>query len=134
MTSSQKSIDVAVGVIIDGTQVLLAKRPAHLHQGDKWEFPGGKFEVGEELPQALCRELHEEIGITVTEQRNWFSLSFCYPEKTVNLHMAIVSQFDGQPHGKEGQPVEWVEIEHLHSLTFPDANKVIIERLQRGDY
>ena len=59
------SIDVAVGVIIDGARVLLAKRPAHLHQGDKWEFPGGQFEPGESLSQALNREFDEEKGIAI---------------------------------------------------------------------
>lgn len=128
------SIDVAVGVIIDGARVLLAKRPAHLHQGDKWEFPGGKFEPGESLSQALSRELYEEIGIAIQHPREWFSHSFNYPEKTVNLHMAIVTHFEGLPHGKEGQPLEWVAIDQLHTLIFPDANKTIIERLQRGEW
>ena len=42
---------------------LLAQRPAHKHQGGKWEFPGGKVESGETPLQGLSRELHEELGI-----------------------------------------------------------------------
>ncbi|WP_100643098.1 8-oxo-dGTP diphosphatase MutT [Alteromonas facilis] len=127
-----KAIDVAVGVIVNGTEVLLAKRPKHLHQGDKWEFPGGKFESGETLHQAIKRELDEELGIVVEQQTPWFSLYFEYPEKCVNLHMSIVTAFSGEPHGKEGQPVEWVAIERLHTLTFPEANQPILEALQDG--
>ena len=59
-------VHVAVGVIInDQQQVLIAKRPDHLHQGGLWEFPGGKVDNGEDVEQALVRELHEELDLDV---------------------------------------------------------------------
>ena len=60
------SLKVAVGIIknADG-EILISYRHKHLHQGDLWEFPGGKFEVGESAEQALARELYEELNITV---------------------------------------------------------------------
>ena len=40
-------IHVAVAVIVnEQKQVLIALRQAHQHQGDLWEFPGGKVELG----------------------------------------------------------------------------------------
>ncbi len=127
-------IQVAVGVIVDNDRVLLAKRPEHLHQGNKWEFPGGKIETGESLEDAITRELSEELAIQVTKQRAWFSLDYDYPEKRVSLHMSIVMAFIGEPRGNEGQPVEWVAINQLGQFTFPDANQPIIDKLQSGDW
>ena len=62
--SNNNVIHVAVGVIINNQQqVLIAKRPDHLHQGGLWEFPGGKVDEGETVTQALKRELHEELDL-----------------------------------------------------------------------
>ena len=62
-----KALHVVVAVIrgADG-RIFLAKRPQHISQGGKWEFPGGKVEAGESREAALARELQEEIGIHVT--------------------------------------------------------------------
>ena len=45
--------------------ILLSHRPWHVHQGGRWEFPGGKVEPGESFRAALRRELWEEVGIMV---------------------------------------------------------------------
>lgn len=42
----------------------------HRAQGDvTWAFPGGKLKMNETLAAAVERELHEELGWTVTAQR-----------------------------------------------------------------
>jgi len=63
-------IHVAVAAIMDDQhRVLISKRPASVHQGGLWEFPGGKLEVNEHVEAALGRELHEELGIKPAMQR-----------------------------------------------------------------
>jgi mutator protein MutT len=60
-----KVVHVAVGVVLKEQQVLLALRPDKLHQGGRWEFPGGKVEAGETTSEALARELKEEVDLDI---------------------------------------------------------------------
>lgn len=126
-----KVVHVAVGVIVRQQQVLLALRSNKQHQGGKWEFPGGKVEPDETVAQALTRELLEEVAINVTETSSFMQLEYAYPEKTVLLDIYLVTDFTGEPHGLEGQPLQWVNIADLSSMEFPDANQPIVERLQQ---
>lgn len=129
--SSAKVVHVAVGVILRGQQVLLALRSSKQHQGGKWEFPGGKVEKGETVAAALKRELQEEVAIDVAESSAFMQLEYAYPEKTVLLDIYLVTGFDGEPEGREGQPLRWVDIAGLGNIEFPDANQPIVERIQQ---
>lgn len=125
-----KIIRVAAAIIERNGQFLLSKRLDHLHQGGKWEFPGGKIEADETVEQALIRELREELNITATEQRQFEQLTFDYPEKTVELHFQWVSEFTGEARGVEGQEVKWFSKTELLQLPFPDANVPVLEKLK----
>ena len=123
-------VHVAVGVIInDRGQVLLAKRPAHLHQGGKWEFPGGKVEALEQVTDALVRELAEEVNLSVHASTPFMLQSFDYSDKQVLLDIHLISDFSGDAIGLEGQDVRWVNQAELPSFDFPAANQAIVEKL-----
>lgn len=126
-----QQIDVVAGIIYstDGRQVLLALRKPEQHQGDRWEFPGGKQEAGESLRDALQRELFEEIGINVLECSSHSTVEHVYPEKKVHLHFWNITRFSGAPVGREGQSLRWVELAELGKLRFPDANQSIVDAL-----
>lgn len=109
MTEKQLPVvDVAVAVVqrSDG-RVLLAERPLHKVSGGYWEFPGGKFNAGENPAQALARELHEEIGVELDVAHPWLTYEHTYPDKVVRLHFFRVTAWHGTPRGNEGQRVSW---------------------------
>lgn len=58
-----KTLDVVAAIIEKDGNILLAQRPVHADQPGMWEFAGGKVEAGETQPEALIRELREELGI-----------------------------------------------------------------------
>ncbi|UAA38081.1 8-oxo-dGTP diphosphatase MutT [Paraneptunicella aestuarii] len=124
-----KQVKVAVGVVLRGEMTFLTRRLAHQHQGGKWEFPGGKIEAGETTEQALTRELAEEIGIEVHSSEPLVVIEHQYPDKHVMLDVHTVNDFSGEPQGLEGQEGQWVALNDLDSMDFPEANKEIITRL-----
>ena len=124
-----KIVEVAVGVIKRDNKIYISKRADDLHQGGKWEFPGGKREVNETIEQTLTRELSEEIGIQVTQQSPFMLIEHDYGDKKVRLDVRLVENFEGVPSHLEGQKSQWVDINDLSQFTFPDANKVIIDKL-----
>jgi len=129
-----KRIHVAAAAVCDARgRVLIARRPASVHQGGLWEFPGGKLEQGESARQALERELQEELGIRVGSARRLIRVRHDYPDKAVLLDVWRVENFAGVPAGREGQPLEWVSHDDLAGYSFPAANIPIIKALNLPD-
>jgi 8-oxo-dGTP diphosphatase len=101
-------VDVAVGVLIrpDG-DFLLTSRPAGKVYEGSWEFPGGKLEVGETVEQALQRELHEELGISIGPAALWKVELVDYPHALVRLSFCKVFSWSGDLQMREAQSFAW---------------------------
>jgi 8-oxo-dGTP diphosphatase len=107
-TENTKIIEVSAAVLQrpDGS-FLLAQRPPDKIWAGYWEFPGGKIEAGETPLHALCRELHEELGIEVETAYPWITRVFAYPHATVRLNFFRVTEWRGELHPHEGQEFAW---------------------------
>ncbi len=125
-----QALHVVAAAIVNQQHVLITRRPMTVHQGGKWEFPGGKVERGELPIEALKRELHEELGILPLAYEPLIKIRHRYPELDVLLDVWRVTQFQGMPQGREGQPFKWLACDVLHEVEFPKANLPIISALQ----
>lgn len=106
--SEREAVDVAVGVLIDPQhRFLLTSRPAGKVYAGYWEFPGGKVEPAETVEQALRRELHEELGITIGHAAPWQVETMDYPHARVRLHFCKVFAWRGEFEMREGQSMAW---------------------------
>ena len=124
-------IHVAVGVLIDSKgSVLLTRRLKGTHLAGYWEFPGGKVEAGESVQTALARELEEELGTRIGETVSLMTVSHDYGEKQVLLDVHQVKDWNGEPHGAEGQPLAWVDAGSLDEFQVPEANAEIMLRVK----
>lgn len=127
---SAELIHVAAAVIENARgHVLLSLRPDHVHQGGLWEFPGGKLEESEAPRDALTRELHEEVGIDVKQARPLIRVYHDYGDRKVLLDVWKVTEFNGLPHGKEGQVLEWSAPETLSDYSMPAADVPIVNAI-----
>lgn len=136
------AVDVAVGVLIERDaagvegRFLLTSRPAGKVYAGHWEFPGGKFEPGETLEQALRRELHEELGITIGAVHPWRQELFDYPHALVRLHFCKVFDWRGEFEMREGQSMAWstlpVQVRPVLPGTVPVLRWFATERGHEG--
>ena len=133
--ADEQWLHVVAAVIFNATgdAILLARRPSNKHQGDKWEFPGGKVEASESAEFALSRELEEELGIRadVAAMAPFVEVRHRYPDKNIFLDVWRVSDFSGEAYGREGQAVRWFALHELAELEFPAANAPILAKLIR---
>lgn len=128
---TEEHIDVVAGIIQKGNRVLVSKRPPDTHLGGYWEFPGGKPEAGESDTEALHRELQEEIGISVSVEKPYFSVTHEYDERTVHIEFYMCRKNDdATPKPLECEAVQWVDRQNLSSLSFPSADKEILKKLR----
>ena len=108
LADTRVPVDVAVGVLIDAQgRFLLTSRPAGKVYAGYWEFPGGKFEAGESVEQALRRELIEELGISIAAVQPWHVELVSYPHALVRLHFCKVFDWHGEFEMREGQAMAW---------------------------
>ena len=105
---SRRTVEVAVGVLIqpDGQFLLTSRPPGKVYEG-YWEFPGGKLEPGENVEEALRRELQEEIGITIGAVHPWKVEMVDYPHALVRLNFCKVFEWAGELQMNEGQSFAW---------------------------
>lgn len=106
--SERQPVDVAVGVLIDAAgRFLVTSRPAGKVYAGHWEFPGGKIEAGESVAQALQRELHEELGITIGDAQPWKTTLHDYAHALVRLYFCKVFNWHGDFEMREAQQMAW---------------------------
>ncbi|CFQ33083.1 pyrimidine (deoxy)nucleoside triphosphate diphosphatase [Yersinia aleksiciae] len=90
-------IDVVAAIIERNGKVLLAQRNSSSDQAGLWEFPGGKVEAGETQPQALVRELAEELNIAATVAGYIATNQWDSGKKIIRLHAWHIENFSGEP-------------------------------------
>src|ERR1700691_4194912 len=130
--ASHKLVLVAACALIDADgRVLLAQRQAGKAMAGLWEFPGGKVEPGERPEQTLIRELHEEIGISVSEAclSPLTFASHAYDDFHLLMPLYICRRWDGEVIAREGQKLAWVRVNKLRDYPMPPADLPLIPYL-----
>jgi 8-oxo-dGTP diphosphatase len=124
-------IHVVAGAVTraDG-RILIAQRPPGKHLAGGWEFPGGKLESGEARAAGLARELREELDITIRDPRPLVRVRHIYPYGEVLIDMWVVTRYQGEPQGLDGQALRWITQDELATANLLPADRPIVRALR----
>ncbi|MEC7030607.1 MAG: (deoxy)nucleoside triphosphate pyrophosphohydrolase [Pseudomonadota bacterium] len=130
LNGTQKTIAVAIGLIINRDKVLLGKRTSGYYSGF-WEYPGGKIEPNENSYQALVREMHEELGIQVSNATEVLHIQEQHPQTTVHLQAWHINSYEEDIVANEQQELQWCTITRLRSIRVIPTNHPITSFLEQ---
>ncbi len=126
----KKIVHVAAAVIRRKNQVLICSRPADKPPAG-WEFPGGKFEPGENAAQAAKRELLEELKINITPMDTIFMTDVDRGDRIIRLHFVRCILPEGEiPVSQESQEWRIVPLSQLSECDLLPSDKKFSEFLQ----
>lgn len=122
--------EVVAALIWNKDKFMICQRPATKARGLLWEFVGGKVEQGETKEQALIRECHEELAITLSVDSKLMTVTHEYPDITVHLTLFNATIAEGVPQKLEHNDIRWITVEEIPNYKFCPADATILERLQ----
>lgn len=130
-----KTVRVVAAVIRDlseaKTRILATKRGYGEFKG-KWEFPGGKIEIGETPQQALIREIQEELDVTIAVDSFIDTIEYDYPTFHLSMDCFWCSIVDGKITLKEASDARWISVDELYDIDWLPADRELIEKIRNS--
>lgn len=129
-----KKLEVVAAIIIYKDRILCMQRGDGKFEyvSRKFEFPGGKIEKGETRPEALMRELREEMALEVQigEEDFFMTVEHAYPDFEITMHSYICKVETQQFVRKEHIDHKWLRKEELMTLDWAPADIPIAKKIQ----
>ncbi|MGC2193243.1 MAG: (deoxy)nucleoside triphosphate pyrophosphohydrolase [Terriglobales bacterium] len=124
---------VVAALIVQQGKILVCQRTRHQTMPLKWEFPGGKVEVGEQPRNALHRELDEELGIDATIGDEAARIRHEYKSgNSVDLRFFVVREYRGEIENRIFKDLQWATPTDLPSFDFLEADLKLVADIASG--
>ena len=128
MQSIDHPVRVAIAIVEQNGQFLVGVRPEGVPLAGLAEFPGGKVHDDEAAAAAAVRECHEETGLRVVVDREFYSITHRYDHGLLAIQFFLCRLADGEQ-STAISPFRWVTAGELAVLEFPAANIPVTEML-----
>lgn len=128
-----KHFDVVAGVVINDSRVLCLQKgfTKYDYTRYKWEFPGGKIEEGETPPQALRRELIEELDLDVKVESHLITVMHEYKDFSITLRAYLCHADMIQVTLTEHSAFKWASIDEIANIDWCEADVAIAKAVIR---
>ena len=117
-----KRVEVVAAVIRNESGEYLATQRGYGAFKGKWEFPGGKVEVGESRENALVREIREELGATIAIESFIRTIEYDYESFHLTMHCYFARVCEGEIRVREHMDARWLSVEELASVDWIPAD------------
>ena len=118
---------MVAGIVINQNKILIGKRKDEDIGGGKWEFPGGKIEIGETNSEALERELYEELGISVKIGKELMNYEHMFKTTIYNISFMEIIDYDGEIRNNAHSEIKWVKFSNLLEYDFISGDDRFIQ-------
>ncbi|HET9551586.1 MAG TPA: (deoxy)nucleoside triphosphate pyrophosphohydrolase [Anaeromyxobacteraceae bacterium] len=125
----RRKIRVVGAMIEQDGRYLITQRPPKATLPLLWEFPGGRVEAGESDPEALARELREEMGIVVEVHDRVIHVEHAYESYDIDFCVYRCRLLSGTPRHVRIHDHRWVRPDELDEYEFPPADEKSIALL-----
>jgi len=128
------TIQVVAAVIFHDCKALCVQRPEHEREyiSLKWEFPGGKVEVGESREEALVREIREELSVDIEVLEFFMTVEHAYPDFHLTMHVFKCVLDQGEITLNEHVYAKWLSVEELDQLDWAAADVPVVKSLMNA--
>jgi len=110
-------------------QIFCARRKDFGELALKWEFPGGKIELGETHQEALIREIKEELELDITVQDQLITVAHKYNTFHLTMYNYYCTITGGILVLNEHIEYKWLQLNELSSLDWAEADLPIVKGL-----
>lgn|SRR5690606_19055300 len=126
-----KKVEVVAAILKFENKILCVQRAKNKlpYISEKFEFPGGKIEVGETQEDALARELSEELNIVADIQSLFLTIIHQYPDFELTMHSFICGVANTDITLNEHIDFKWLTIDEIHLLDWAAADIPIVNKL-----
>ena len=98
----------------------------------KWEFPGGKVEVGESREEALVREIREELSVDIEVLEFLKTVEHAYPDFHLIMHVFKCVLDDSEITLNEHVGLRWLSVDELGQLDWAAADIPVVKSLMQA--
>ena len=117
---------VACAVILKDKKILVTQRGPGMTMPFKWEFPGGKIEVGETDEACILRELKEELHISVLLSEKLTETTHRYNDFQITLVPFLAHYESGSITLTEHMNYSWLSPDELNDPDWAEADKPVV--------
>ncbi|NQZ65657.1 MAG: (deoxy)nucleoside triphosphate pyrophosphohydrolase [Mycoplasmatales bacterium] len=127
----KKLIKVVAAIIEKDDKILSMQRNNKGFLKNKWEFPGGKIEKGEEISEAIIREIKEELDVEIKAKNIVHKTNYEYPSFNIELTFVECELIDNEKNIKLNvhKNLKWLNKYNLKEVDWAPADVEMVDKL-----